>query len=167
MSNFNHDTIDKLAQDVVQLLQARTMKVAFAESCTGGMVAAAITSVAGASDVLDISIVTYANWAKIQYTDVTAEILEQFGAVSSQTAEMMASCMERMSGGIGVGITGIAGPEGGTPDKPVGTIYIAVDAHSKHACEHCVFEGDRAAVRLQTTQKTLELLLEVVHDDSL
>lgn len=151
------------AQDVVYLLKKCKLRISFAESCTGGMVSAAITEVDGASEVLDMSIVTYANWAKTAYTDVTEEVLTVHGAVSGQTALMMAAGIRKRSGAdIGVGITGIAGPGGGSPEKPVGTVYIAVDPGGAlevtPMVRHFAFSGERNEVRIQTLQQTLTLL---------
>ncbi|MCL2754379.1 MAG: CinA family protein [Oscillospiraceae bacterium] len=172
-----------LAQNVVETLKTRGLRVAFAESCTGGMLAAAITSVPGSSAVLDMSIITYANSAKIEYTDVTQNDLDIQGAVSERIARLMASGIRRRSGAdIGVGITGIAGAfnsgcvsqpsqgeqsppfdTGASVEKPVGTVYIAIDSERSSEVRHCVFAGDRQSVREQTTQFTLEVL----HDYSL
>lgn len=153
--------VDKLAQDVVQLLRQHNLRVSFAESCTGGMVSAAITSVSGASEVLDLSITTYANPAKIQYTDVTDEVLSVYGAVSSQTALLMAQGIKaRADADIGVGITGIAGPDGGTVEKPVGTVYVAVNSNVKHF----LFTGNRKEIREQTTIHALMMCRDAVHD---
>jgi nicotinamide-nucleotide amidase len=141
--------------NIVQLLREKKLRVAFAESCTGGMASAAVTSVAGSSSVLDMSIVTYSNYAKIEYTDVTQAVLDAHGAVSEQTALLMASGIRKRAGAdIGVGITGIAGPDGGTSEKPVGTVYIAVNDKVKHF----VFSGDRQAIREQTIHQALDML---------
>ena len=154
-------SIDKLAQDVVQSLKSKQKRVAFAESCTGGMVSAAITSVDGASEVLDLSMTTYANWAKVKYTDVTDEMLNAHGAVSSETALAMASGIRMTADSdIGIGITGIAGPGGGSESKPVGTVYIGIDCGNSQSVEHFVFEGGRNEVREQTTKMALMILKE-------
>jgi PncC family amidohydrolase len=152
-------SIESLAQDIVNSLKSKNQRAAFAESCTGGMVSAAITSVPGSSRVLDLSIVTYSNQAKIEYTDVTQEVLGKHSAVSSQTAQLMAQGIRaRANADIGIGITGIAGPDGGTDEKPVGTVYIAVNDR----IEHCVFTGDRQQVREQTTRQALEMLHDCI-----
>jgi PncC family amidohydrolase len=160
---------DKLAQDVVQLLKEHGLRVSFAESCTGGMVSQAITAVAGASEVLDMSVVTYANWAKIECTDVTEEALAAHGAVSEQTAALMASGIRRhCKSDIGVGITGIAGPGGGiparrnSPGKPVGTIYIAIDRENFRTVEHFAFTGERQSIRAQTCEQALLMLIDLL-----
>jgi len=157
------NNIYKLAENLVKLLKEKKLKVSFAESCTGGMASSAITSVAGSSDVLDLSIVTYANSAKIKFTDVTQEILDKHGAVSSQTALLMAQGIRATSGAdIGVGITGIAGPDGGTDDKPVGTVYVAVDNWDRIQVKHFTFEGGRQQIREQTVKQALEMIQEII-----
>ena len=153
-----------LSQEIVRLLKEKNMKISFAESCTGGMVSAAITSVEGASGILDLSITTYANQAKIQYTDVTEEVLAAHGAVSEQTAALMASGIRKRSASdIGVGITGIAGPGGGSREKPVGTVYIAINyGENETLIKHFAFIGDRQSVRSQTTEQALRQILPLL-----
>jgi nicotinamide-nucleotide amidase len=162
---FGGSLVDKSAQDVVQLLREKNLRISFAESCTGGMASSAITSVEGASEVLDMSMTTYANRAKVEYTDVTDEILDTYGAVSSQTAMLMASGIRKRSkADIGVGITGIAGPGGGSPEKPVGTVYIAVDfGRDNIKVKHFVFAGktpenNRAVIREKTVIQALSMV---------
>ena len=119
--------VESLEELVVQKLAAQGKKLATAESCTGGLLAKRITDVPGSSAVFDMGCVTYANEAKEALLSVDHETLEQYGAVSEETAREMAEGIVRRSGSdIGVGITGIAGPDGGTPEKPVGLIYIAL-----------------------------------------
>ncbi|MCL2037178.1 MAG: CinA family protein [Oscillospiraceae bacterium] len=151
------------AQDVVEILRERGLKIAFAESCTGGMVSAAITGIPGSSAVLDLSIVTYSNSAKVKYTQVTEEVLREHGAVSSQTAELMAQGIRSTAGSdIGVGITGIAGPDGGSIEKPVGTVYIAVFSGEKNDVKHFEFAGDRQAVREATCRHALTMIYKIL-----
>ena len=112
---------------MVYLLKKQGKKLATAESCTGGLLAKRITDVSGSSAVFDMGCVTYANAAKEMLLSVSPETLEAHGAVSPETAKEMAEGIVRRSGSdLGIGITGIAGPEGGTPEKPVGLIYIAL-----------------------------------------
>lgn len=119
--------IDKTADSVVKLLVKRNKKIATAESCTGGLISAAITSISGSSQVFDVGICTYANSAKQHYLGVPAQTLDTFGAVSAQTAIYMAKGIRLAAGSdIGISVTGIAGPTGGTPDKPVGTVYVGL-----------------------------------------
>ena len=119
--------IDSLERAAVEFLRARGLTLAFAESCTGGLVAKRITDVAGCSDVFMGSCVTYANEAKMRVLGVKAETLEKYGAVSAETArEMARGARERIGSDVAVSLTGIAGPGGGTQEKPVGTVYLAI-----------------------------------------
>lgn len=118
---------DSLEQTVVELLLCKGKKLATAESCTGGLLSKRITDISGASSVFEMGCVTYANSVKEQLLGVPAEVLLRFGAVSPETAKAMAQGIVQLSGAdLGIGITGIAGPLGGTPEKPVGLVYIAL-----------------------------------------
>lgn len=124
--------IDTLEETVVRKLLSRGMTIATAESCTGGLLAKRITDVAGASDVFEMGAVTYANRIKEQVLGVSAKTLEQYGAVSPETAREMAEGIRKAAGSdIGIGITGIAGPGGGSTEKPVGLVYIAMSTAEK------------------------------------
>ena len=150
-------SMETLAENVVVALKEKELKVAFAESCTGGMVSAAITSVVGSSDVFDMSIVTYSNLAKTEYTDVTDEILSLHGAVSEETAVLMASGIRKRSkSDIGIGITGFA--SGDDNEKSSGTVYIALAYKKDVTCKHFLFSGDRQSVRTQATMEALNML---------
>jgi PncC family amidohydrolase len=151
--------INDSAQSVVDTLRKRGQRIAFAESCTGGLAAAAITDIPGSSAVLDMSVVTYADSAKIAYTDVTREVLDAHGAVSSETAKLMAAGIRARAGAdIGVGITGIAGPDGGSEAKPVGTVWIAVDYGDVCDTQRFNFAGNRRQIREQTVSRVLAML---------
>lgn len=118
---------DTLQNETVQLLRARGLKVAFAESCTGGLISERITRVSGASDVFDCGVCSYANRIKEQVLGVRRETLETLGAVSAETAVQMAQGVRQLAqADIAVSVTGIAGPTGGTPEKPVGLVYLGV-----------------------------------------
>jgi nicotinamide-nucleotide amidase len=126
---------EDLVRLVVRKLMERKLTIASAESCTGGMFGAAMTDVPGVSAVFDSSLVTYSNEAKIRELGVRPETLEQYGAVSEQTAREMAEGVRRVSGAdIGVSVTGIAGPDGGTEEKPVGTVYIGLATAEHTVC---------------------------------
>lgn len=123
--------IDKNAENVVQLLVGKGKKIACAESCTGGLISAAITSVSGSSAVMDMSICTYAISAKEKFIGVPADIIDTFGVVSAETAKAMAEGVRKKAGSdIGVAVTGIAGPAGAEPGKPVGTVYIGLSTEN-------------------------------------
>jgi nicotinamide-nucleotide amidase len=151
-----------LAERLGRALLDRQWTVATAESCTGGLIAGAITDVAGSSAWFDRGFVTYSNEAKIDMLGVSAQTLDTHGAVSEATAREMAMGALRNSGaGIAVAVTGIAGPAGGTPTKPVGLVCLAWarrDAPVEACTEH--FPGDRAAVRAATLHRALEGLIE-------
>ena len=154
-----------LAKRVVEANRAAGRRVAVAESCTGGLVAAALTEVPGSSDVLMASIVTYSNEAKQALLKVAGDVLETFGAVSIATAWAMAcGALERTGADVAVAITGIAGPGGGTEKKPVGTVVFAraekgADQADVHADRKQFPDTGRGGVRLQAALCALELLL--------
>ena len=135
--------------------------VATAESCTGGMVAARITSVPGSSSVFLGGIVSYANAVKQDVLGVPQTVLERKGAVSAECAKAMAKGVRALLGvDVAVSVTGIAGPGGGTPEKPVGLVWFGVADGRGTRSERRVFAGGRAAVRRQAAEQALELLLE-------
>ena len=120
-------SIDFVTTSVVELVRQLGLSISTAESCTGGMLAQAITSVSGASEIFEMGIVSYSNRIKTMHLDVPKDVLERYGAVSQQTAVLMAQgAVEKSGSDIGVGITGIAGPTGATENMPVGTIFVAV-----------------------------------------
>jgi nicotinamide-nucleotide amidase len=151
----------ELSGRVGDALKARKLMMAAAESCTGGWIGQAVTMVPGSSKWFDRGFVTYTNEAKQDMLGVSAETLQEFGAVSEQTVrEMVAGALARSRAQIAVAVSGIAGPDGGSPKKPVGTVLLAwgekgggVTARSVH------FQGDRDAVRRQTVIAALEGLL--------
>ena len=153
------------AEKTVALLIEQGKRISFAESCTGGLLAATLVDVPDASKVLDMSFVTYANEAKIDLVDVSPETLSAYGAVSEQTAREMASGVARRSGAqIGVSATGVAGPGGGTPEKPVGTVCFGFCLDGETSTCTCHFEGlDRRGVREASVAfvfRTLAVLLQ-------
>jgi nicotinamide-nucleotide amidase len=157
---FDPETL-ALAESVLTQCRARRWHVATAESCTGGLVAAALTAIAGASDVVERGFVTYSNQAKIELLGVPAETIAAHGAISPQTAAAMAQgAVSRAGVDLAVSVTGLAGPGGGTPQKPVGLVYLGVAKKGGAArVERRVFPGDRASVRQAAVSLSLELLL--------
>jgi nicotinamide-nucleotide amidase len=151
-----------LATALGRALESRGLKAATAESCTGGLVAGAITDVAGSSAWFERGFVTYSNEAKIELLGVRAETLAAHGAVSEETArEMVAGALARSTADLAVAVTGIAGPSGGTPQKPVGLVWLAWSRRGGAAtttAHH--FSGDRAAVREATVVAALQGLLD-------
>lgn len=147
------------AQAVIEAAVSKQLKIATAESCTGGMVAQALTSVPGASEALEGTVVSYSNQVKHQVLGVSQATLDEFGAVSSQTAcEMAAGARNRLACDAAVSITGIAGPSGGVPGKPVGTVWIGVSTNNGEHAELHHFEGDREQIRIQSAVAALDML---------
>lgn len=146
------------------LCRARALTVATAESCTGGLVGAAITAQAGASDFYVGGVVCYANAVKHRILGVPKALLAEKGAVSTEVAAAMARGARRvLKADAAMAITGIAGPGGGTPTKPVGTVYLAVAAGRKVVVRHHVWKGTRAQVRKAACRAALRLLCEILN----
>ncbi len=157
--------MDELARRVIEENRAAGRRLAVAESCTGGLVAAALTEIAGSSDVFETGFVTYSNEAKVELLGVSAEVIETFGSVSVATAWAMArGALERSRADVAVAITGIAGPAGGSDRKPVGTVVFALAERGADPANIVADQkefGDlgRAGIRLQATLCALELFL--------
>jgi nicotinamide-nucleotide amidase len=149
------------AETVLAECRRRGWRVATAESCTAGLVAAALTAIAGSSEVFDRSFVTYSNQAKTQLLGVPEATLAAYGAISAETAAAMAQgAVTRAGVDLAVSITGIAGPGGGSIEKPVGLIYLGMARRgSAGRAERQVFAGDRAGIREAALRRALELLL--------
>lgn len=151
-----------LATTILQACRNAGLKLATAESCTGGMIAAALTDIAGSSSVVERGFVTYSNEAKIELLGVPAELIERHGAVSAQVVAAMAEgALARAPIDLAVSVTGIAGPGGATPGKPVGLVYFGIVGRGQSVrIERHMFTGDRADIRAAATMRALELLLE-------
>jgi len=149
-----------IAEEVLARCRARNWHVATAESCTGGLVAAALTAIAGSSDVVERSFVAYSNEAKMELLGVTADTIAAHGAVSAQTAAAMArGAVAHAPVDLAVSITGITGPGGGTPQKPVGLVYLGVAREDGAArVERRIFPGGRTEIRNAALLLALELL---------
>ena len=151
---------EALAERLVAVCRARGLSVTTAESCTGGLLAAAITAIPGASDILDRSFVTYSNAAKTEMLGVPDGLIAGVGAVSEAVARRMASgARDRAGADLAISITGIAGPGGGSLAKPVGTVWFGCATAANVITRHCRFDGDRNAVREASVVFALELLL--------
>jgi PncC family amidohydrolase len=152
--------------ELARLLQAacleRGLTVATAESCSGGLVAHALTEVPGSSGYLRGGVVAYANDVKEAFLGVPAEVLAAHGAVSAQVALAMAAGVRaRLHADLGVAVTGVAGPDGGTPDKPVGLVYVAVDGGGRDAVvRRHQWSGDRSANKTASAEAAIRMLLE-------
>ncbi|HUC61811.1 MAG TPA: CinA family protein [Alphaproteobacteria bacterium] len=158
--------LDELATEAARVLEAcrkRALMVATAESCTGGLVAAALTEIAGSSDVVERGFVTYSNDAKTGMLGVPETLIASHGAVSEEVARAMAegALAHAPAAALSVAITGIAGPGGGSAEKPVGLVYLASARRgAKTEVERHVFKGDRRAIRFASASRALEMLLE-------
>ncbi|HQQ70555.1 MAG TPA: CinA family protein [Alicycliphilus sp.] len=163
-----HSTLDNkaLQSDLTQISQtllARGWMLATAESCTGGMIASACTDLAGSSQWFERGFVTYSNEAKVQCLGVPAELIELHGAVSEPVARAMAQgAVAHSAAQAAVAVTGVAGPTGGSPDKPVGTVWLGWQVAGATHSELRHFTGDRAAVRAQTMRHALRRLRELL-----
>jgi nicotinamide-nucleotide amidase len=148
-----------MASVVLDLCAARGETIAVAESCTGGLLGARLTEIPGSSRVVLGGVIAYANSVKEQELGVSADDLAVHGAVSEPVAVQMARGVRGMTGAtIGVGITGIAGPDGGTEDKPVGTVWIAIDVRGETKAVRAIYIGDRAEIRHRATQVAMDLI---------
>ena len=157
------DSLTALAARVGERLRAQRALLVTAESCTGGWVAQAVTAIAGSSEWFERGFVVYSNAAKEQMLGVSAETLQRHGAVSEQTAQELArGALERSRGTIAVSITGVAGPGGGSAEKPVGLVWFAWATKRDVRSESRRFTGDREAVRRQSVVHALEGVLEVL-----
>ena len=150
-----------LASQVFEKLSVHGLKLATAESCTGGMVAAAITDIAGSSAIFDRGFVTYSNAAKTDMLSVPADLIDEFGAVSEEVARAMAQgALKHSLADISIAITGVAGPGGGTAEKPVGLVHFAVATHHNAIAKVQRFGNlTRSEIRERATQFGLEMVL--------
>ena len=149
--------------DVVSCLKEKGLHISLAESCTGGLACAKLVSVSGASNILNESYVTYANESKIKILGVSADSIERFGVVSEEVAREMAQGVAMTSGAeVGVGITGIAGPDGGTPEKPVGTVCFGFFINGEIFSKTAHLSGDRTKIRESAANYVFEALCELL-----
>ncbi len=155
-----------MEEELVEILTKKQYKITTAESCTGGLVAATIVNVSGASEVFQAGFVTYANEAKEKELGVKSETLQTYGAVSEKTAKEMAiGCAAHAKAQVGISTTGIAGPGGGTAEKPVGLVYIGCAVRSNVYVEKNVFSGDQQ-VRRQAADRAIGFALECIKKES-
>jgi PncC family amidohydrolase len=157
-----------LNKKIISLIKRKKMKLAIAESCTGGMLSSAITSVSGSSKVFTMGLVTYSNQAKKNILKVNQKILKKNGAVSVQCCLAMVNNLSKISKSkVCVSITGIAGPKGGTKQKQVGLVYIGIRVGKKVIVKKCNFKNKgRTYIQRQTVKKSLNLLLSLIKQDN-
>jgi len=158
--------IHDLARKLVEHCAARRTSLVTAESCTGGLIAGALTEIPGASEIFERGFVTYGNEAKTEMLHVQTALLERFGAVSPEVVEAMAEgALAHSKADYAVAATGIAGPGGGTAAKPVGLVYIGLAKRGGLVFHYkCMFKGDRDNVRAQAVEEALKLLLTLIDD---
>ena len=150
-------------KSLIRILTKKKLKISFAESCTGGLLASSITSISGASKVFNLGLITYSNQAKIKVLKVNKDIIKKYGAVSHECCNAMVKNLSRISkANINVSITGIAGPKGGTKQKPVGLVYIGVKKGNKIEINKCLFKSkNRSSIQKSTVKKALNLILRI------
>ena len=157
-----------LNKKIISLIKRKKMKLAIVESCTGGMLSSAITSVSGSSKVFNLGLVTYSNQAKTSILKVPQKIIKKYGAVSAQCCLAMVNNLSKISNSkVCISITGIAGPKGGSKQKPVGLVYIGIKIGKKVMVNKCNFKNKgRIFIQKQTVKKTLNLLTQLIKRDS-
>ena len=151
-------------ESLVRRLAKKKLKISIAESCTGGLLASSITSISGASKVFNLGLVTYSNQAKIKILNVNKNIIKRYGAVSRECCLAMVNNLSKISkANINISITGIAGPKGGTKQKPVGLVYIGIKKNNKTSIYKCLFRSKkRSLIQKATVKKALNLVFRIV-----
>ena len=151
-------------KSLVKILIKKKLKISFAESCTGGLLTSSITSVSGASKIFNLSLITYSNQAKIKFLKVNKNIIKKYGAVSHECCLAMVNNLSKISkANINVSITGIAGPNGGTKQKPVGLVYIGIKRGNKTQINKCFFKNKtRSTIQKATVKKALKLVIRII-----
>ena len=154
----------KLTQKIIKLLKKKRLKISTAESCTGGMLSSAITSVSGSSKVFTFGLVTYSNQSKNRLLKIPKQIIKKHGAVSIQCCFSMVNNLKKISkSNIAISVTGIAGPGGGTKQKPVGLVYIGIKKANKVKINRDLFKKkDRNKIQKAAVKKSLELILKIL-----
>ena len=158
------ENIDITVEKIIQTLKKNHHTISFAESCTGGRVASAFTAMSGVSSVLNGSCITYSNDIKEDWLGVRHKVLEAYGAVSSQcVSQMLDGIVQMAQADYAIAISGIAGPTGGTPLKPVGRVYIGIQTPSAEEIFECNFKGSRQEVQSQATHFAIEKLAKILN----
>ena len=149
-------------KSLIKTLTKKKLKISFAESCTGGLLASTVTSISGASKIFNLGLVTYSNQAKIKILKINKNIIKKYGAVSHQCCLAMVYNLSKISKAhINISITGIAGPKGGSKQKPVGLVYIGVKKGNKIRINKFLFKGkNRSSIQKATVKKALNLILD-------
>jgi PncC family amidohydrolase len=156
------DSVLNQAEEVITKYRLKARKITLAESCTGGLVASSLTFCAGASDVFERGYVTYSNESKMEMLGVPRDLIREHGAVSEECAQAMATgARTQARADVGLSITGIAGPGGGSEKKPVGLVYIGIATQRDVSVQRFLFEGGRKDVRRQAVMEALDMLLKL------
>ena len=156
---------ETLPEALGKQLKAKGLTISFAESCTGGLASSMVTDIPGSSEYLMGSVVSYTNQVKHQVLGVSQDTLERYTAVSEETCREMAEGIRRLMGtDLGVSITGIAGPGGGTPEKPVGLVYVGVSDKNGTQVQECRFKAARTTIKLRSAMNALSLAMDRVKD---
>ena len=157
--------INKQSQDLLKICKLKKIYLTTAESCTGGMIASSIVSINGSSSIFKSGIITYSNESKAEFLKIPLEFINKNGAVSEVVAFKMAeNVLNIMNSSLSIAVTGIAGPSGGSNDKPVGLVWIGIGTKKKILTKRYLFRGNRLKVRQQTTLEALKLAYNVVID---
>ena len=156
--------MNKLSFKIVKLLTKKKLTVSFAESCTGGLLASSITSISGSSKVFNMGLVTYSNNAKVKLLQVPKKTITKYGAVSYETCLLMVKNLSKISkANISISITGVAGPNGGTKEKPVGLVYIGLKKGSKIIIKKSLFKSKkRISIQKATVKQALKMILNIL-----
>ena len=151
-------------KSLVKKLIKKKLKISFAESCTGGLLASSITSISGSSKIFNLGLVTYSDQAKIKFLKVNKNIIKKYGAVSYECCSAMVNNLSKISkANINIAITGIAGPNGGTKQKPVGLVYIGIKKGNKSQIFKCLFKNKkRSSIQKATVRRALDLVLRAI-----
>ena len=158
----NQNSLHLVTQLATVVLE-KQLKVCTAESCTGGLIAKSLTDLAGSSDWFECGFVTYSNQSKIEMIDVPESVIKEYGAVSEAVANAMASgALRNSAADLSMAVTGVAGPAGGSTDKPVGTVWIAVASENQLIAKKYLFGGDREAIRNATMISAIEMMLQLL-----
>jgi nicotinamide-nucleotide amidase len=160
--SFGEETMEEIA---ASLLKEKKLTIAVAESCTGGLITSRLTDIAGSSEYLERGVITYSNAAKVGLLSVPAEVIEKYGAVSEETARLMAEGVRKLAGtDLGLASTGIAGPTGGSEAKPVGTVYLALSDATKTICRHYAYRWERKRNKMIFSEAALLLLKNILQN---
>ena len=159
------DKINKQSEELLKICKLNKISVTTAESCTGGMIASSIVSINGSSSIFKSGIVTYSNESKAEFLKIPLKLIDENGAVSETIAFQMAkNVLSIMNSSLSIAVTGIAGPSGGSNDKPVGLVWIAIGTKENVITKKYLFQGNRLKIRQQTTFEALKLANGIIND---